>query len=447
MKKSVILADNSYTIRRIVELSFSEEQDIDLISFDTGLGLKEKLIEIKPAVVLADIKLPEVDGYEICQYINSTPELKDTKVLLIKGGFEPVDENLLKDLQYVDFITKPFDSKALVTKIKDIISGEQAESQATQEAPVPSSLPEDIPTIDGIEDAKENINLSDIGDNLDTEKFFGDGQPPDSEGSIGDDVLPSEEITQGSGAEESEDHLSPEVHEDIDNPFMNDSSLPENGHELSEEEKKIKENIKQQEEELNISSLTMEEINIQKEIEKQNLSEPVEKKDETSDIEENKIENVTAPPSVGQIDDSKIENVFSPDLGKEFQEDIPPMPQREETKKTIPDVTEPASSQEELEKVLSDMKSQETLKPETPEPEEKPSEPAAEVPPVSPAPDTPGTADKEQIMKNVEDKLSLSVKEVLWEIVPPLAEKLIKEEINKIEQNLEKEFSPDKKTE
>ena len=101
-KKTIILADNSYTIRRIVELSFAEEEGVDLISFENGLNLKEKIVETKPAVVLVDIKLPEWNGYDVCKFINDTEELKETKVFLMKGGFEPIDENILKDLKYID---------------------------------------------------------------------------------------------------------------------------------------------------------------------------------------------------------------------------------------------------------------------------------------------------------------------------------------------------------
>ena len=103
-KEAIFLADNSYTIRRIVELSFAEEENVELISFENGLNLKDKLLEIKPRVVLVDIKLPEFNGYETCKFINETEELKDTQVFLMKGGFEPTDENLLKN--YFDVLWK-----------------------------------------------------------------------------------------------------------------------------------------------------------------------------------------------------------------------------------------------------------------------------------------------------------------------------------------------------
>lgn len=452
MKKTVILADNSYTIRRIVELSFSEEEEIDLISFDTGLNLKEKIIEIKPAVVLVDIKLPEVDGYEICRFINETDELKETKVFLIKGGFEPVDEAQLKDLTYSDFITKPFDSKALVGMIKNILSGEQEEMQPTQEAEVPTSLPEDIPSIEGIEDIKDSIDFSDIDENIDTEKFFGDENVRDTENSINNDVLPSEEITQGATDEDVADKISPDFPDELDNPFAGDDSLVQSSNEIPEEELEIKENIRLQEEELNISSLTQEEINIQKEMDKLQPSSVEKKEVETSEQIKNVTEDLSVSPGMENINESQLENVFSPPEEKEIVQE-PPLPQREETKKTIPDVTDqaeiinedshPVDRKEEIEKVLSEIKTKEEKS------VEESGKSTGEITESKPeteqmrAPDTPSIPDTETIMNKVEDKLTQSVKEILWDIVPNLAEKLIKEEIKKIESQLDNELSPE----
>ena len=51
------------------------------------------------------------------------------------------------------------------------------------------------------------------------------------------------------------------------------------------------------------------------------------------------------------------------------------------------------------------------------------------------------SAQKDEILHKVEDKLTVSIKEVLWEIVPPLAEKIIKEEIEKIKSQIDQEYT------
>lgn len=222
-KKTIVLADNSYTIRRIVELSFSEEEDIDLVSFENSTNLREKLLELRPAIVLVDIKLPEFNGYEVCRYVNNTEGLKDTRVFLLKGGFEPVDENLLKGLRFVDIITKPFDSNALVSTIKNLLREISNGAPSQRSEATPSSIPEYLAEVENLVEADEEINFSDIKEDISP----GDLLSASSAGPVrgpsiypDDEVLPSEEITQAQSPQP--DTLAPVFTsvEDIDNPFQ-----------------------------------------------------------------------------------------------------------------------------------------------------------------------------------------------------------------------------------
>jgi CheY-like chemotaxis protein len=282
-KKTIVLADNSYTIRRIVELSFSEEKEIELVSFENSFNLREKLLELRPQVVMVDIKLPEFNGYEVCKFVQESAGLQHTKVFLLKGGFEPVDENILKSLRYVDIITKPFDSNALVSNIKKLLeempdqpapAGETPAASAAS-APVtldiPSSMPEDVPEIDGLPEPEGDISFSDIKDEIDSDGILAEedfSAPPSS--FPDDEVLPSEEITQMQGSQADRDNLaSTPSAEDVNNPFRDDMPEDDSEDSLSDEELNIKRNIALQEKELEIGSLTMEEINIKKVLEEQ----------------------------------------------------------------------------------------------------------------------------------------------------------------------------------
>jgi DNA-binding response OmpR family regulator len=272
-RKTIVLADNSYTIRRIVELSFSDETDIELVTFENGLNLKEKLVELRPQIVLVDIKLPEFDGYEVCKFVQGSEALTETKVFLLKGGFEPIDENLLQDLKYENIITKPFDSNALVSNIKKLLEKMPGQTPADAAVEIPSSLPEDEELIESIPETPKDISFSDVKEEIDSEEILADedelihtpGAFPD------DEVLPSEEITR---AQPDKDTIAPTPEED-DNPFEEEtpgqrpSTTAGGKASLTEEELNIKHNIEMQEKELEIDSLTLEEINIKRDIERQ----------------------------------------------------------------------------------------------------------------------------------------------------------------------------------
>jgi len=439
MKKNIVLADNSYTIRRIVELSFSDEEDVELISYENGQDIQDKLMELKPSVVLVDIKLPEVNGYEVCRFINETSELKNTKVFLIKGGFEPVDEEQLNGLKYEDFITKPFDSKALVITIKSMLEDievDQADQEPESIIDIPSSMPEEISEISDIIDKPESIDFSDVRSDMDSGGLMDTIVAPDSETSIKEEVLPSEEITQGSGIDEGNDKLSPELPDEISNPFKDEASGEK---EISEEEAIIKENIKQQEEELEISSLTMEEINIQKEIDQKKGIDPDIVTPIVKDplISEDQVESVISPeepvleekdqldPSLSNMDSSDLENVFS-------------------INNSETDSEEPASDEGSLQKSEEIKQVLEQLETDTHEKEKVPEEDTSErILDTDLAEKMTNLTDLQgnnKIVEKVEDKLTVSVKEILWEIVPPLAEKIIQSEIKKLKSEIDKEY-------
>ena len=224
-KKVIVLADNSYTIRRIVELSFSEIENIEVRSFENGSGIKEKLLQLAPAVVIVDVKLPELNGYDVCRFINETPALKNCRVFLMKGSFEPVDNEMIKNLKYEDIVTKPFDSNALVGVVMKIVNQEVPGPAAGFAAEGPTTFPEDFPEIETELPESEDISFSDIRGEMDAPSPA--GRPAASAPVMErDEILPSEEITQGT--QPLKDNLMPqEAEESIKNPFEEEPAFEE----------------------------------------------------------------------------------------------------------------------------------------------------------------------------------------------------------------------------
>jgi len=117
MPKKLLLADDSITIQKVVGITFANE-DYELTVVDNGADAVLKAREIKPDLILADIVMPEKDGYEVCREIKSDQDLSSTPVILLTGTFEPFDEDKSAEVGADDYITKPFESQALVDKVK-----------------------------------------------------------------------------------------------------------------------------------------------------------------------------------------------------------------------------------------------------------------------------------------------------------------------------------------
>lgn len=215
-KKVIVLADNSYTIRRIVELSFSEIENIEVRSFESGSGIKDKLQQLAPVVVIVDVKLPELNGYDVCRFVNETPALRNCRVFLMKGSFEPVDNEMIKNLKYEDIITKPFDSNALVAAVMKIVNQEEPGATAGLSSEGPTTFPEDFPEIETEMPESEDISFSDIRSEMEAPQVF--ERPAAAAAPERDEILPSEEITQGT--QPPKDNLQPqETEEPLKNPF------------------------------------------------------------------------------------------------------------------------------------------------------------------------------------------------------------------------------------
>lgn len=119
MSIKILLADDSITIQKVVGIIFGGE-DYSLTVVDNGKSAVEKAREIDPDVLLIDALMPGMSGYEVCEAIRSTSALSTKPILLLTGSFEPFDENKAKTCGADDFIAKPFESQQIVTKVKEL---------------------------------------------------------------------------------------------------------------------------------------------------------------------------------------------------------------------------------------------------------------------------------------------------------------------------------------
>jgi len=142
--KTILLADDSITIQKVVELTFSEG-DYQVICVSNGTEALKKVKEVRPNVALLDIIMPEKNGYEVCEELKRDPSTADIPVLLLTGTFEPFDEKRAESVGAIGHLTKPFESHALVSRVDELIAAGGGESEPA--APVadpeaPAAVPE-----------------------------------------------------------------------------------------------------------------------------------------------------------------------------------------------------------------------------------------------------------------------------------------------------------------
>ena len=138
MSKRLLLADDSITIQKVVQITFAHE-DYDLTVTDNGDAALVKAREIAPQLVLADVYMPGKNGYELCAAIKQDPALRQVPVLLLAGSFEPFDEAKARAVGADAWIEKPFESQALIDKVATLLNAVPAAPAAP-----PVAVPEAI---------------------------------------------------------------------------------------------------------------------------------------------------------------------------------------------------------------------------------------------------------------------------------------------------------------
>lgn len=119
MTKTILLADDSVTIQKVVELTFMEE-DFRVSAVSNGAEAIARMSESKPDVVIADVHMPGASGYEVCR--RSKELYPSVPVLLLVGTFEAFDADEAVRCGADGHLKKPFDSQELMRRVRELAS-------------------------------------------------------------------------------------------------------------------------------------------------------------------------------------------------------------------------------------------------------------------------------------------------------------------------------------
>jgi twitching motility two-component system response regulator PilG len=112
----VLVVDDSPTIRKIIEVTLRRER-IRVVGVGDGLSALAAVADQQPRLVLLDVTLPGMDGYQICQVLRQRPSSRHIPVVMLTGRdgfFDKMRGKLAGSTQYV---TKPFDPAHLVQAV------------------------------------------------------------------------------------------------------------------------------------------------------------------------------------------------------------------------------------------------------------------------------------------------------------------------------------------
>ena len=141
--KTILLADDSITIQKVVELTFSDGE-YRVLCVGNGAQALRKIAESRPDIVLLDVIMPEKNGYEVCEAMRSDPATAGIPVLLLTGTFEPFDRRRADAAGADGHLTKPFESHTLVARVDELIAARRSGTRPAH-APAAAAAPAEPP--------------------------------------------------------------------------------------------------------------------------------------------------------------------------------------------------------------------------------------------------------------------------------------------------------------
>lgn len=128
MSYTLLLADDSVTVQRVIELTFADE-GFKVVSFSDGDEVVGYLgAGHKPDVILADTTMPARDGYDVATWVRGQASLSNVPVVLMTGAFEPIDDRRAEACQADAVLVKPFEPQQVVSLVKRMLGGERGDS-------------------------------------------------------------------------------------------------------------------------------------------------------------------------------------------------------------------------------------------------------------------------------------------------------------------------------
>ena len=115
-KRTVMLIDDTPLIHKIVNGALSEEYD--LVFFTSGREAAGKLDEIKPDLILLDVEMPEIDGFDTIKLIKQNEKMEDVPVIFLTAKNDVEFELKALSLGAVDYINKPFSNQLLMKRVE-----------------------------------------------------------------------------------------------------------------------------------------------------------------------------------------------------------------------------------------------------------------------------------------------------------------------------------------
>jgi DNA-binding response OmpR family regulator len=123
MSKKILIADDQVYIRVLLMQTLEDFADagVELLSAGNGAEAWDVIQSEHPNLLLLDVMMPEMSGYEVCHRVKSNLDTADAYVIMLTAKGQDVDRLRSQEVGADEYITKPFDPDYLIERIAEIL--------------------------------------------------------------------------------------------------------------------------------------------------------------------------------------------------------------------------------------------------------------------------------------------------------------------------------------
>jgi two-component system, OmpR family, alkaline phosphatase synthesis response regulator PhoP len=121
-KHTVLVVDDNEQNRELLEAYLEDMAEVRVTSANNGIEALEMIEKDPPELILLDIMMPKMSGFEVCKRIKADPKTRDIVVIMVTALNETSDVERAAECGTDDYLTKPIDRKALIEQIRSLLA-------------------------------------------------------------------------------------------------------------------------------------------------------------------------------------------------------------------------------------------------------------------------------------------------------------------------------------
>ncbi len=125
MAKKILIVDDEVHIRDIIRFRM-EVEGFEILEANNGRNAIEVLTKEQPNIIVLDVMMPEMDGWEVCRFVRSQPDISKTPILMLTAKTEIRDKIHGMQAGANDYLTKPFSPNELVVRVQKLLQAAES---------------------------------------------------------------------------------------------------------------------------------------------------------------------------------------------------------------------------------------------------------------------------------------------------------------------------------